>query len=392
LQKNSPKPLRKAIYIFFLLISTNLFAATTGPNNDYYVVHDFHDDWQVYDNRLKLYVPYITEQHLEIPSHTIFCNVEDNRGYQLLIRSKKTNFLFINGSLRQKIEADKWLVMNIDSLYRVYQKPTIYITLYGTTDIESKAVLIGYRKTSEQKAIVQSEETLITAKPRPISPHRNYFVIVSMMILIMFTYLSSSYSRAFQRYYNLRDLFTFYLREQSFLINKPLSRMNILFVVLLSLLISLFYMFLQSRGIYMFGGRSVLQEGDTMGVLFSNYFRLSLFTFVGLIGKYFLIGMVAGLFNLEKVVDIHYFKIIQSSILFYTGLVLVLCVVFTGYVSPDTNWQVYLFAPIVAFYAIRFVILYFTINRTVTIPNLYLISYLCIVELLPIILGIRFAV
>jgi hypothetical protein len=356
------------------------------------MVHDFHDDWQVYDNRLKLYVPYITEQHLEIPSHTIFCNVEDNRGYQLLIRSKKTNFLFINGSLRQKIEADKWLVMNIDSLYRVYQKPTIYITLYGATDIESKTMMIGYKKTSEQKAIVQSEESSITAKPRPISPHRNYFVIVSMMILIMFTYLSSSYSRAFQRYYNLRDLFTFYLREQSFLINKPLSRMNILFVVLLSLLISLFYMFLQSRGIYMFGGRSVLQEGDTMGVLFSNYFRLSLFTFVGLIGKYFLIGMVAGLFNLEKVVDIHYFKIIQSSILFYTGLVLVLCVVFTGYVSPDTNWQVYLFAPIVAFYVIRFVILYFTINRTVTIPNLYLISYLCIVELLPIILGIRFAV
>ena len=384
--------MKKSFYIFFLLISAKLFAATTGPNNQYYLVHDFHDDWQVYDNRLKLYVPYINEQHLEIPSHTIFCDLENNRGYQLLIRSEKKNFLFINGSLRQKVEAGKWLTMSIDSLYKVYQKPTIYITLYGTTDINSKTVMMGYPKSIEQKIIKTTDDEIVTAKPRSFTPHRNYFVIVSMMILVMFTYLSSSFSRAFQRYYNLRDLFTFYLREQSFLINKPLSRMNILFVILLSLLISLFFMFLQSRGIYLFGGRSFLQEGDTMGVLFSNYFRLTLITFVALVGKYFFISMIGSLFNLEKIVDIHYFKIIQSSILFYTALVLILCVMFMGYLPPDFNWQVYLFTPMVAFYAARCVIVYFTINRTANIPNLYLISYLCIVELLPIILGIRFAV
>nr|MCU0325617.1 DUF4271 domain-containing protein [Spirosomataceae bacterium] len=129
-----------------------------------------------------------------------------------------------------------------------------------------------------------------------------------------------------------------------------------------------------------------------VGVLFSNYIRITLVTFIVLLLKYFFISLVGQLFNLEKVVDIHYFKIIQASIIFYTALVGVLLVFFTGYLPKDIDWSVYLFAPMVIFYLLRFFILYFTINRSVPIQSLYLISYLCIVELLPIILGMRFAV
>lgn len=383
--------MKKLLFIFFFCFQA-VFAAETGPNNNYYQVHDFRDDWQVYDDRLKLYVPYIFEQHLNYPAHTVFLDIESNRNYSLLINSKTDdNFLFINGSLRQKVAKGKWLVMNIDSLYRIYNKPTIYITLYGSKDIGDKQLLIGHRKQLNQKPI-QLSESKLTAKPRTILPYKNYFIVISIVILVLFSYLSNSYVRAFQRYYSVRDLFDTLIREQSFLINKPLSRMSILFVIMLSMIIGLFYMFLQSHGLYLFGGRILLQEGDTIGVLFSNYIRITLVTFVTLLLKYFFISLVGQLFNLEKVVDIHYFKIIQASIIFYTVLVGVLLVFFTGYLPKDIDWSVYLFAPMVLFYLLRFFILYFTINRSVPIQSLYLISYLCIVELLPIILGMRFAV
>jgi hypothetical protein len=151
-------------------------------------------------------------------------------------------------------------------------------------------------------------------------------------------------------------------------------------------------MLLQSKGIYVFGGRTILQEGDTLGVLLSNYFRISLAVFVLMVMKYFFIGLVGQLFNLEKVVDLHYFKIVQASSLFYSVLVLVLLILFMAYFPNDFNWQVYLFTPIVAFYLIRIFILYFTIIRSIPKQSLYLISYLCIVEILPVILGIRFAI
>jgi hypothetical protein len=374
-----------------LLISSKSYATTVGPNEQYFLVHDYHDDWQVYNDRMKAYIPYISEQHLGYPSHTVFCDIQSNRGYNILVFSKKEdNFLFINGSLRQKIPVDKWIVLNVDSLYRVYEQPIIYITLYGSNNIDDKTLLLGYKRALNQKPIVLAESG-ITAKPRTPAPYKNYIVLVSMFILVMFSYLSNSYVRAFQRYYNLKDLFNTLVREQSFLINKPLNRMNIMFIILLALIIGLFYMLLQSKGIYVFGGRTILQEGDTLGVLLSNYFRMSLAVFVILVSKYFFIGITGQLFNLEKVVDLHYFKIIQSSILFYTGLVLVLLVLFLGYFPHDFNWQLYLFTPVVVFYLIRFFILYFTIIRSIPIQSLYLISYLCIVELLPVILGIRFA-
>lgn len=383
--------MKKILYILLLIISSKSFATTVGPNDQYFLVHDYHDDWQVYNDRMKAYIPYISEQHLGYPSHTVFCDIQSNRGYNILVYAQKAdNFLFINGSLRQKIPVGKWIVLSVDSLYRAYEQPTIYITLYGSNNIEDKKLMLGYKRSLNQKPIVLAESG-ITAKPRTPTPYRNYIVLVSMFILVFFSYLSNSYIRAFQRYFNFKDLFNTIVREQSFLINKPLNRMNVMFIILLSLIISLFYMLLQSKGIHVFGGRTILQEGDTLGVLLSNYFRISLAVFVIMVMKYFFIGLVGQLFNLEKVVDLHYFKIIQASSLFYSALVIVLLVLFMGYFPHDFNWQVYLFAPIVAFYLIRFFILYFTIIRSIPIQSLYLISYLCIVEILPVILGVRFA-
>ncbi|WP_337042568.1 DUF4271 domain-containing protein [Emticicia sp. 17c] len=383
--------MKKALYIFFLLLSFNSFAGTVGPNGEYFLVHDYHDDWQVYSDKMKAYVPYIAEQHVNYPSHTVFCDIESNRGYNLLIYAEKEdNFLFINGSLRQKIPVDKWMVLNIDSLYKAYEQPLIYITLYGSPNIEDKKLLLAYKRELNQKPIVLAESG-IKAQPRTPTPYRNYFVVVSMLILVVFSYLSNSYVRAFDRYYNLRDLFNTLVRDQSFLINKPLSRMNILFIVMLAMIISFFFMLLQSKGIYAFGMRAFLQEGETLGVLASNYFRICLAVFMLLIFKYFYISLIGQLFNLEKVVDLHYFKLVQASIIFFTGLVVVLLVLFLEYFPKDFNWTTYLFTPVIFFYVIRFIILYFTINRSVPIQSLYLISYLCIVELLPIILGVRFA-
>ena len=384
--------MNKILYIFLIIISSKSFATTVGPNEQYFLVHDYHDDWQVYSDRMKAYIPYISEQHLGYPSHTVFCDIQSNRGYSILVYAQRAdNFLFINGSLRQKIPVGKWIVLSVDSLYRAYEQPIIYITLYGSNDIEDKKLMLGHKRSLNQKSIVLAESG-ITAKPRTPAPYKNYIVLVSMFILLFFSYLSNSYIRAFQRYFNLKDLFNTFAREQSSLINKPLNRMNVMFIILLSLIISLFYMLLQSKGIYVFGGRTILQEGDTLGVLLSNYFRISLAVFVLMVMKYFFIRLVGQLFNLEKVVDLHYFKIVQASSLFYSVLVLVLLILFMAYFPNDFNWQVYLFTPIVAFYLIRIFILYFTIIRSIPKQSLYLISYLCIVEILPVILGIRFAI
>jgi hypothetical protein len=147
-------------------------------------------------------------------------------------------------------------------------------------------------------------------------------------------------------------------------------------------------MLLLSKGINVFG-RTILQEGETGGIMLTNYFRICLFVFTALIAKFFFISFVGQLFNLEKIVDIHYFKIIQSSIIFFSALVLTVMILFMNYLPKDIDWQTILLIPIIIFYLIRFFILFFTINRVLPIQGLYIFSYLCVVEILPLILGIR---
>jgi hypothetical protein len=374
-----------------LIISSRSFATTTGPNDQYFLVHDYHDDWQVYNDRMKAYIPHISEQHSGYLSHTIFCDIQSNRGYDLLIYCPKVaNFLFINGSLRQKVIAETWIVLNADSLFRAYKQPIIYLTLYGSNNITDKKIMLGYKRPRNQKQIVLSKSGIM-AKPRTAMPYRNYIILVSMFILVIFSYVSNAYVKPFQQYFNLKGFFNTFLREQSALMSRSLNIVNIIFVILLSLVIGFFYMLLRGKGIYIFGETIILQEGDTLGILLSNYLRISLVAFILLMVKYFFVSLVGKLFNLEKIVDLYYFKIIQSSNIFYTCLIIALTILSMGYFSHDFNWQVSIFSLTIVFYLVRLFVLYSTIIRSIPIQSLYLISYLCIVEVLPIIISIRFA-
>jgi hypothetical protein len=76
--------------------------------------------------------------------------------------------------------------------------------------------------------------------------------------------------------------------------------------------------------------------------------------------------------------------------LFFTAMVLLMAVI--TYNTPTVAWsQNLLLAPLIAFYTARLVLLYLVIRSIEPIKNLYLFSYLCIVELIPLIIGLRFA-
>ena len=112
--------------------------------------------------------------------------------------------------------------------------------------------------------------------------------------------------------------------------------------------------------------------------------------FLSLIGKYVLLEIIGGLYKLQDIIQVHYFKVIQSSLLFFTVLALLLAVI--AYNSPATAWSPnLLLLPLLGFYVARLMLLYLVIRSLEPIKNLYLFSYLCIVELIPLIIGLRFA-
>ncbi|MNL38385.1 hypothetical protein D3C87_1605970 [compost metagenome] len=101
--------------------------------------------------------------------------------------------------------------------------------------------------------------------------------------------------------------------------------------------------------------------------------------------------LAGNMLNLDKQVDIIFLKIVQSSYLFYA---LVFLVIF-GLYSNHINWleasRPYVLLPFLFFYIARFVGLYVVAKPTGSLINLYLFSYLCVIEIIPLIVSMKFA-
>ena len=359
-----------------------------GPESRYYPVHDFNNDFLVFDEAEKAYVPYIVEQHADKTALSAYVDLESNRHYQLLIRTRQDGYLFINAALKQKLLGGTWQVLSIDSLFRVYRQPEIFLTLYGAPGLNDRQLFIGYPKSTTQKTVMLRDDNL-SLRPRQLSAHGSFLGIGLLFLLATHAFLFSVHHRAFLRFYSLRDLLSLRAQEESFLINRPLSSTNILFTINLSLVLAYLMLLVQSHNIAVFTSGPLPGE-QTFGSLTLSFLLLGTGTFIALIGKYVMLEVLGGLYKMQDSINIHFFKLLQSSMLFFTAMVLLMAVI--TYNTPTVAWsQNLLLAPLIAFYTARLVLLYLVIRSIEPIKNLYLFSYLCIVELIPLIIGLRFA-
>jgi hypothetical protein len=381
-----------AYYLLFtaFLLPTKTYAkGGIGPDNAFYLVHDYQNDWQVFDDKYKAYVPYVRELHKGYNSFSLFFDVENYKGYKVLYFSEKENYLFLDASLQKKLPVSSWVILDVDSLQEVFGKTKLFLTIYGTnTNVEDINIQVGNKISKAQKA-VQMGSSLLTILPREISPFQNFFVFGLIFLACFYAFLFNF--KSFERFFSIRDLLTISKRDDSFVVNKPFDLGNILFVVNLSLTLSFIFMLITHEKTDLFSASNILKDGETLGTLLLNFLEISFIVFVSLLFKYLALRVLSNLYRLDNITNIHYFKIIQASSLFFLIILVVLTFSTVSVPNIVRNAQEYLFIPISLFYIGRLALLYFAINKMTTLKNLYLFSYLCIVELIPLIVGIRFA-
>ena len=379
------------IGIYLILPTQSIAKGGISPDNSFYIVHDYQDDWQVFDELYKAYVPYVHEQHKGYNSFSLFLDIENDKGYKILYRSEKENYLFIDGSLQKKLPISMLMVLDIDSLQKVFGKTKLFFTIYGTnTNVEDLSVQIG-NKISKAQKVIEMNESLLTILPRDISSFQNFFVLGLIILVCFYAFLYNFQPKSFERFFSPRDLLTISKRDDSFVVNKPFDLGNILFVVSLSLTLGFIFMLITHEKTDIFLVSNILSEGETLRALMLNFLGISIIVFASLLIKYFVLRVLSNLYRLDNITNVHYFKIIQASSLFF--LVVLIVLTFSSVSSPSIvkNAEKYLSIPISLFFIARLALLYFTINKMTTLKNLYLFSYLCIVELIPLIVGIRFA-
>ncbi|MGA0558887.1 DUF4271 domain-containing protein [Larkinella sp. VNQ87] len=373
-----------------LLWAVGSWAQGVGPNQQFFPVHDFRNDWLVYDQAYKSYVPFIDEQHALVPSVSFFLDIESNRRYNLLISTQQDGFLFIDAALKSKLNASEWLVINLDSLYRVYRKPELFVTLYGSPGVDDKQVFIGHRRSAAQKDVATTN-TRLSILPRRLSVYTNFFTLSLLFIVAVNAYLFNFHHRAFLRFFNLADLLAITVRDELFLVTRPLSRTNLLFVMNLSFMTAYLYLIIQSKNIDLFLSRALLLRGQSLWDLTLTFFELSGLAFLLMLAKYLFVVAIGSLYRLEEIVNLHFFKVLQSSLIFFTVGTVTVATIAANTPTVGSWPSLWLIIPFVGFYVVRLGLLYVVIANKAVVKNLYLFSYLCIVELIPLTIGVRFA-
>ncbi|MEZ0540145.1 DUF4271 domain-containing protein [Fibrella arboris] len=361
-----------------------------GPAQAYFPVHDFQQEFVIYDEAFKAYVPFIAEQHSAENALSASVDIESNRHYKLLLQSKQDGFLFIDAALRKKCPAGQWQVLDIDSLYRLYRKPYLFLTLYGPPSLGNWQLLTGYPRVAANQTIRLNDD-LLSVRPRNISPYGNFFGVGLLFLLAAHAFLYTFFRRAFQLFYNPINLIRLVSPDESFVINRPLSRISLAFTLNLSFVLAFLFMYVQHRNVFLFGSGLFIPAQQTFFWLLASYGVISVAIFLLLIGKYLLIAAVGSLYKFDALVNLHYFKVLQASLLFTTILVLLITAIGQYVTLADTPVS-YVLIPFISFYLGRLAWLYLTFVQLMPVKNLYLFSYLCIVELIPLVIGIRFAV
>ena len=387
---------RFIILVLVVISSTYAWAANEiGPSQSHYLVYDYTNDWLVYSNQYKNYVPYSRELNETDMSVSLLVDLLKNRRYDLLITTSKENYLFIEGSLQKKLTPDEWLVLNIDSLRRLYKKDEILLSLYGSAGKDDKTVLIGHAKkiTTVSRTTPKSGPlSFINIKPLPTSPFSDFSVILILILLVLtlFNYVSSP--SLFRRFITPADFFDRSERNDLYRFNRPYGRFMFMIALIVSAAMSYLILFLSHFGFDLPFSGGFLSEGGTLDDFLLDSAKLT-FIFLGLLFvKFIMMEIVSGVLNLESVVNSHYIRSLQLSYIFFG-----LCTsILFGISLQNPLWfqqlMPYLLYIVVFYYLVRFGLLYIFINSSGQFINLYLFSYLCVIEIIPLIVGVKFAI
>ncbi|GLU53068.1 DUF4271 domain-containing protein [Dyadobacter frigoris] len=386
--------------LLFLVVTTILLFAGANargavkalPPEQFFPVYDYQNDWLVYSNQYKNYVPFSKGINEGTKSVSLYIDLLKNRRYFLLVKTENESYLFLEGALQKKIVADQWLELNIDSLFRIYKKEELLLSIYGNAGIDDKDVLICHKKSQDASGIIEkTASTLINIKPINFSPFGNFSILAMLIILILNAWIFNVNPLAFSRLINPLEFFNNDPREQLSKLNKPYSNTVIFLVIIVSMLMAFMLVFFANNKLNLFSVSAILSEESNLIQFLVDFFMLSAIFFLLTYGKFIFMVLVGQMLNLDKLVETLFLKIIQSSYFFYVALFLLVFMLSLNNAIWLVPLRPYIMFPFLIFYVTRFFTLYVVTKPPASFINLYLFSYLCVIEIIPLIIGIKFA-
>lgn len=380
------------ICVFVFVFSISAAFGLGVPNEKYSVIYNYENDWLAFDQDAGIYVPYQDENTEGFNTFSIEVELAKYPKAFLVIKTSDAPAnIFINNKLKKSSTKSEWLTFSLDELKRESKSAKLYLTFFSIDKPADFVAYIGFPSESKTKVSETFEDkNMIKLLPKGSTNFNSGLALAFVVCLILSSFISGNYYRVYNKYYVFKEVFSTRVKDDILLTGKPLDRPGFLFIILTGVVIGIILLALQSKGYSIVSNNLLFQFGDTFGSYAINFFKFSLLAFLVLVLNYFYLTILGQLFNLSKITDLHYLKLLQFNLFTASIIVLVLFFFHSFYIIIPENMEYYVVMILIGLLVWRTVLIFFSINKEANVNFLYLFSYLCVAEALPVIAAMRF--
>ncbi|MDN5216547.1 DUF4271 domain-containing protein [Fulvivirgaceae bacterium BMA12] len=380
-----PKAQRLFLLVAILWLTVFIPSICCGETAGDTVRVDLRQDWLIYNNRHQTYAPFVENAASSSRSFSFILDKSSANNSNLACCFQGGSSLFIEQEIVAFYKRRKCISFDLDSLFQKYGREDLFVTVYNKSlDFNKFTTLLTAKRTEGN----QLANTLIgEISVRDDSVFKNFYLLALLLFLIILSAVYNLNPRNFREFYSLHKAFSLKPRYDNISTLKIFNWSNLLIIFTHCLLIS--FMLIVVVGLLGEPIPYVRINIEGLGAGIWRWISLAFVVFLLILIKYILIKLLSTMMNLKKFDHIHFFEFIRISIFIYSLALIFAVVLLLAFYLPVANsfiWVVYL----IAFLSVvRIVLLYLKFLRLSTFRNLYLFSYLCTTEILPLIIGFK---
>lgn len=335
------------------------------------VIRDLRNDWQYLESgKYKAY----TNQKTKAIYFTI--DATRYKGYFISVEEENPFTVFINNKLIVGKEEGQCL-LNLDSLSRLYSS-SMFFGIYQRNGI------------GKLKATIEAPISVVQPLANTLR-EQSYFLDFSILAaLFLFAYfiaLLNANPKLTLDYFNVTKIFSVQEREDDLLNSRVTASVNLLFYLFGSLFTAFTLLI-----IFHFGESliplALYFKIESLSGGFIQWIKLSALISLLLILKLLLIYFASFVFHLKDTSSIHFFNYMRVLLLIFT-LVGIGCTVYFMIHGQRSAFYLGLLWMGVIIFILGDLMIYFKLLAKASFRGFHLFSYLCITEIIPLVILIR---
>lgn len=382
-----------------MLASATCLAQKRRLQSDTLILEDFSRQWMIYDYNQKLYVPYLPDIHPPARHlHLIVQPLTWKPAYKLVLLCEKDVLLFVNNNLTRYIEQNQYVVWDLDSLAKTGGNNMLLTCVFGEPTETPPPIFLGWRRTAQ--AVFTPEHNasgtttaaasgssffneLPSATPRPQSKQRNQLLFAALacgLVLAFFAIADAGQVSVGASIKNIVQLLKYRELQEKTNYNTLLAC-----GVILAMLAAYLLLTAASYGVIL-PESVIFFDKNRPGESYFSFF-VGVLSFLAF--KYALIRFLENVFEHRLLAEKH----IALNMNIYKIFILLTFVAFLAY--QMSNYSYLRVSPQILAYLLFWgwtgatiitgVMLYFSVKHSFV----YLIAYLCSVEVLPLLLVLK---